>query len=224
MPRPLRIVPGGVAYHVLNRANLGLPLFTEPADYEGFEAVLGRALERRPMRLLSYCVMPNHWHLVLWPEEDGALSSWVAWLTKTHTQRWHTAHGTTGSGHLYQGRFRSFPVQHDDHLLSVCRYVEHNPLRAGLVERPQDWRWSSLWRRSQGSDAGLTPWPVAAPEDQLAWLNTPPTEAELTALRQCAQRGQPYGQPDWTADMAARLGLDVTFRSRGRPRREPKSS
>jgi putative transposase len=85
------------------------------------------------MRILAYCVIPNHFHLVLWPHQDGALSEFMRWLTMTHTQRWHAAHQTAGTGPMYQGRFKSFPVQSDDHFYSVCRNVEPNPLRAKLV-------------------------------------------------------------------------------------------
>jgi putative transposase len=149
MPRAPRIDIGGVAYHVLNRAVAARRLFKEAGDYQSFERVLAEAQARSPVRLFSYCVMPTHWHLVLAPETDGGLSAFMAWLTMTHTQRWHTHHGSVGTGHLYQGRFKSFPIQEDDHFLAVCRYVERNPLRAGLVRRAEDWQWGSLWRRTQ---------------------------------------------------------------------------
>jgi putative transposase len=222
MPRSLRHCPGGTVFHVLNRANLRLPLFEHPGDFRAFEAVLEQAQERTGTRVLAYCVMPNHWHLVLWPETDGEVSAMVGWLTLTHTQRWHAAHETVGTGHLYQGRFKSFPVQDDAHLLTVCRYVERNPLRAGLVARAQDWQWSSLWRRGSG-DAGsrslLAEWPVARPADWLTWVNEPPSEAETGAIRRSAQRGQPFGDATWTAAAVARLGLAATFRRPGRPRK-----
>ena len=112
-----------------------MTIFEKPEDYDAFERVLEEAVERTEMRLLAYCVMPNHWHLVVWPREDGELSRFTGWLTLTHTQRWHAHRHTTGSGHLYQGRFKSFPVQDDEHFLTVCRYVERNALRANLVER-----------------------------------------------------------------------------------------
>lgn len=131
------MAPGGLVYHVLNRANGRLPIFEKNEDYEAFERVLAQAVQRVDIRLLAYCVMPNHWHLVLWPRVDGDLSRFVGWLTLTHTQRWHAHRHTTGSGHLYQGRFKSFPVQTDEHFLAVCRYVERNPLRAGLVSRAE---------------------------------------------------------------------------------------
>jgi putative transposase len=150
MGRPLRAAPGELVYHVLNRANGRQRLFEHDGDYAAFERVLHEARERVAMRLLAYCVMPNHWHLVLWPYRDGDLSRFLGWLTLTHTQRWHAYRQTVGTGHLYQGRFKSFVVQTDDHLLSVCRYVERNAVRAGLVERAEAWRWSSLWPANAG--------------------------------------------------------------------------
>ena len=124
-------------YHVLNRANARMTIFHKPDDYAAFERVLAEAVERTKTRLLAYCLMPNHWHLVVWPEKDGELSRFTGWLTLTHTQRWHAHRHTTGSGHLYQGRFKSFPLQDDAHFFTVCRYVERNALRANLVGAPR---------------------------------------------------------------------------------------
>jgi REP element-mobilizing transposase RayT len=97
MGRPLRAAPGGLVYHVLNRANGRQCLFEEDGDYAAFERVLGEAQQRIPMRILAYCVMPNHWHLVLWPYRDGDLSRFMNWLTLTHTQRWHAHRQTVGT-------------------------------------------------------------------------------------------------------------------------------
>src|ERR1700722_12938967 len=147
MGRRVRRAFGGELYHALNRAAARYRMLRTEKDFAAMERVLEEALERVPTRLLSYCLMRTHWHLVLWPREDGELSTFMNWLTLTHTQRWRHAHHTVGYGSLYQGRFKSFPIQRDQHLLSVCRYVERNPLRAGAVERAEDWRWSSLWHR-----------------------------------------------------------------------------
>ena len=128
-----------------------------------FERVLDEAVARTGIRLLSYCVMRNHWHLVVWPEVDGQLSKFVGWLTLTHTQRWHAHRQSAGLGHLYQGRFKSFPIQNDEHFLTVCRYVERNPLRANLVRHAEEWRWSSLYRWHRGTaeqKSLLARWPV----------------------------------------------------------------
>src|SRR5437016_13622122 len=124
--------------------------------------------------------MPNHWHLVLWPQRDGELSEFLRWLTVTHTQRWHAHRHTAGTGPLYQGRFKSFPIQADDHLLAVCRYVERNALRAGLVPRAEQWRWGSLWHRVHGRDAGfLSAGPTALPARWVRHVNEPQSTAEV---------------------------------------------
>jgi len=209
-------------YHVLNRANARLPLFQKDGDYEAFERVLAEAIGRYDVPLLAYCLMPNHWHLVVWPRGDGDLSRFMGWLTLTHTQRWHAHYHTVGAGHAYQGRFKSFPVQEDGHLWAVCRYVERNALRAGLVRRAEEWRWCSLWRRERGGDEerrllseGPSPWPTG----WVGWVNAPRSEGELAALRRCVTRGRPYGEDAWVAGTATRLGLETTLRSRGRPRK-----
>src|SRR5208283_908834 len=147
MGRPKRADDGDLIYHVLNRANARMTIFEKDHDYEAFERILEEAVERTRTRLLAYCLMPDHWHLIVWPRQDGELSRFVGWLTLTHTQRWHAHRHNAGTGHLYQGRFKSFPVQEDEHLRVLCRYVERNPLAASLVKRSEDWRWSSLWRR-----------------------------------------------------------------------------
>lgn len=227
MGRPLRAAAGGLIYHVLNRANGRQALFEKPGDYEAFERVLGAARAHFRIRILAYCVMPNHWHLVLWPRHDGELSAVMAWVTLTHTQRWHAHHRSAGAGHLYQGRFKSFPVQGDEHFLTVCRYVERNALRAGLVVRAEEWRWSSLWRRTQGNQATrawLSPWPADRPPHWLTWVNEPQTDAELEALRTSVQRGRPYGAELWVRRTAGKLGLERTLRPRGRPPMRGKSA
>ncbi|MBK8270429.1 MAG: transposase [Planctomycetes bacterium] len=175
MPRRLRQAPGGIAYHVLNRANGRAAIFRRPEDFDAFERVLALAMERHRMRLLTYCLMSNHWHLVLFPREDGDLSRFMQWLTVTHVRRRHAHRRTDGHGHLYQGRFKSFPIQADAHLLTVCRYVERNPLRAGMVKRAEAWRWSGLrrWLENDGEPVKLAQWPVDRARGWLACVNRP---------------------------------------------------
>jgi putative transposase len=221
MPRRPRHAPGGLVYHVLNRAVARLALFEKDADYEAFERVIAEALEKHPTRLLGYVVMPNHWHFVVWPRADGELTDFVRWLTHTHVMRWHTHFGTRGTGHLYQGRFKSFPVQTDDHFYTLMRYVERNPKRAELVEHAQEWRWSSLWRRTAGGESlsPLHPWPLPLPSDWTRLVNRPQTEAEVAAIRNSIQRSAPFGSTPWQNRTAKRLGLEWTLRARGRPRK-----
>jgi putative transposase len=219
------MAPGGYVYHVLNRANGKCQIFASNGDYRAFEAVLAEVQERVPMRILAWCLMPNHWHLLLWPRNDGDLTSYVGLVSLIHAQRWHAYRATAGSGHLYQGRFKSFVVQHDAHFLTVCRYVEANALRARLVQRAQDWRWGSLWRSELGRAAHpprLEAWPLSRPSDWTSYVNECAKPAELDAIRRCARRGSPYGSPDWAFSTAVELGLESTLRPRGRPRREEK--
>lgn len=221
MPRRPRLAPGDLAYHVLNRRVGRLPLFDKPADYAAFEKILAEAYERFRMRLTAYCLMPNHWHLLLWPRRDGELSEVLRWITVTHTQRWHAHHHSAGTGPVYQGRFKSFPVQTDEHFLTVARYVERNALRAKLVAKAEAWRWSSLWRRTQGeakATAWLSDWPVAVPRDWVARVNRADMRSELEALRTCVQRGRPYGEEAWVRRLCRRCGLESTLRPPGRPK------
>lgn len=225
MPRPLRTAPGGYVYHVLNRANGKRRIFEHDRDYLAFVDVLAETLERVPMRILAWCVMPNHWHLLLWPRQDGELSNYMRLVTLTHTQRRHAHRASAGTGHLYQGRFKSFVVQGDTHFLTVSRYVEANAFRGGLVGRAENWRWGSLWRVQHGKTdqpPPLHPWPVPRPNDWLAYVNEPADSVETGALRSCAQHGRPYGDENWVQMTAEQLGLQCTLRPRGRPSKEKK--
>jgi putative transposase len=198
-------------------------MFRKDVDFEAFERVMVEAHQRQHIRVLSYCVMSNHWHFIVWPEHDGQLTDFFRRLAQTHAVRWRVAHRTVGYGHLYQGRFQSFPVQSDDHLLSVLRYVERNPLSAGLVEKAQMWQWGSLWARVHGEAAIkglLSPWPVERPANWTARVNAPLTAKELGRLRVSIERGQPYGGDGWVRQTVKQLGLEHTVRPEGRPRKE----
>jgi putative transposase len=197
-------------------------MFRKDADFEAFERVMVETHLRQPLRILSYSVLSNHWHFVAWPQEDGQLTDYFRRLAHTHAMRWRVSHRTVGYGHLYQGRFKSFPVQSDDHLLSLLRYVERNPLSAGLVERAQLWRWGSLWSRGNGEEAMktlLSPWPVDRPSNWVARVNTPLTAKELDRVRLSIERGRPYGSDDWVKQTVTELGLEHTVRREGRPRK-----
>ena len=220
MARAPRVDVGGLAYHALNRANQGITLFEHPGDYEAFKAVVVEACLLFPMRILTYCLMPNHWHFVLWPFEDGDLATFFHWLTLTHTRRWHAFQGADGRGHLYQGRFKSIVVEEDEHLLTVCRYVERNPVRAQLAEHAADWRWGAAWQRDHPNEPGAIPlsaWPLERPPNWLEWVDRPQTQRELDALRVCIRRSRPFGSDTWCDRTAERYGLETTLRPRGRP-------
>jgi len=223
MGRTRRVSTGDFVYHVLNRATARSKIFHSPADYQAFERILIDARNRFDMRILAYCLMPNHWHMALWPRKDDDLSRFTGWLTLTHTQRWHACRRTTGEGHLYQGRFKSFMIESDTHLLQVCRYVERNALRANLVERAEHWRWCSLWHRHHRTNQAtelLDHWPVRFPGNWTELVNQPQSNEELNALRNCIIRGQPFGSTTWLSNIVESYDLQSTMRARGRP---PKS-
>lgn len=221
MPRTARASVGGICYHVINRGNGRAEVFHDSPDYQAFEALFAPACERLPMRLLAYCLMPNHFHLVLWPRGDGDLGRWMQWQMTSHVRRYHRLRGS--SGHVWQGRFKAFPIQKDDHLLTVLRYVEQNPGRARLVPAAEQWRWSSAYWCGRRSRPGwLSPWPLPRPRGWLARVNQPQTQQELAALRLSVNRGAPFGDLGWTRRVAARLGLESSLRPRGRPRKQPK--
>lgn len=222
MPRRPRYCPPGPAYHVLNRAVARLAMFEQPADYDAFERVMLEAHARTPLAILGYAIMSNHWHFVVLPNRDDQITEFFRWLTHTHTMRWHAHHRTVGTGHLYQGRFKSFPIQRDGHLLDVLRYIEANPLRAKMVKRAEDWRFGSLWRRENGAASRLlASWPVDRPANWVRWVNDPPPSDQIKQIRTSIVRGRPFGDERFIARTAVRLSLQYTLRERGRPRLKP---
>lgn len=220
MPRAPRITAGSQYYHVLNRANRRAQCFETARDYEAFEAILADAVARTRMRLLSYVVMPNHWHLVIHPRRDGDISRFMQWLQQVHAQRWNTFRGVIGAGHLYQGRYKSFLIQNDAHLLNVLRYVEANPVKAGLVDDGRRWRWGAMHRRAQGATAApgaLHAWPVRRPSGWTGLVNGPEDEAASAAIRAAISKGTPYGDAGWIDRVSRRYGVESLTRPRGRP-------
>jgi putative transposase len=223
MPRLARTDIGGYVYHVLNRANARVQIFDTDTDYKQFEAILEEAIEKFDTRLLAYCIMPNHWHLVLYPKDDGDMGNFMSWLTNTHTRRWHTEKGTIGHGHLYQGRYKSFLCQKDCHFLTLVRYVERNAKKANLVDkRAENWKWSSVWRRKYGTIEQkklLARWPVDIPQHYLDTLNEPQTKEEEQALDRATEKGTPFGSDIWVERTVTKFGLEQTLREVGRPKK-----
>jgi putative transposase len=217
MPRTLRSSAGNLCYHIINRGNGGMGVFGEDEDFSAFIDLLSGRSDRMPMRVAAYCVMPDHFHLVVWPKIDGELSRWMQWLMTAQVRRHHQRHGT--SGHLWQGRFKAFPVQKDDHLLDVLRYVERNPVRAGLVKRAGDWPWSSHANpRTAEGERPVRATPVALPADWSKFVALAESPDDLDAIRRSVNRGAPYGKEKWIQKTAGRLGLESTLNPLGRPR------
>jgi len=221
MGRAPRVDVGNEIYHVLNRANARMGIFNKDEDFEAFEKILEEANKKYSVGILVYCLMPNHWHFILRPEKGGDLNKFMQWLTLTHTQRWHAHYHLVGHGHLYQGRYKSFLIQKDEHFLQVASYVERNALRAGLVKEAQDWKWSSLQRRERGTlkeKELLAPWPTPISENYLDYINRPEPEKELELIRESIAKNRPFGEISWVDKMINKFGLEMTLRRPGRPK------
>ncbi len=210
-------------YHVLNRAAGRTVFMRSEKDFQAFQRILIHAHEREPLPILAYCLMGNHWHFVVHQKQQGQMARFFRWLTLTHAVRWRVAHKSVGEGPLYQGRFKSFPVQRGGRMLEVLRYVERNALSAGLVKGAEEWPWSSLYVRAKGPEELrkiLSSWPGGEPSGWLDYVNEPITPRELERLEVSERRGRPYGEERWVLRTVKEHGLEFTVRSEGRPRKE----
>ncbi|RKY07476.1 MAG: hypothetical protein DRP56_05635 [Planctomycetota bacterium] len=222
MGRPKRITLGGYVYHVLNRANGRLRIFKKDDDFTAFEKILIEGIKRFEIRLCGYCLMGNHWHLLLWPRHDGDLSSFMRWITLTHVQRFHAAHGTIGIGHLYQGRYKIFPVQDNAYYATALRYIEANPVRAEIVQDAADWLGSSYAvRQGRQSPLELSEGPFAIPADWTKQIHRRINPKAAEAIAKSINRNGPLGDSEWTQQTAKKMNLESTLRKRGRPKKVP---
>ena len=219
MPRIHRVCPPGLAQHVINRGNNRRTIFHKSGDYQAFLRLLADVQAEIPMPLLTYCIMPNHFHLIVLPPSASSLSAYMRRLMNAHVRQYHQHYETCGTGHIYQGRFRNFSIQTDGHLLNAWKYVEGNALRAGLVRRAEHWRWSSLAAADGLERPRLCEAPVERPALWLDWVNDGFDDEELKRLRRSVKRGSPYGDEAWTDRIAKSHGLEFTLHSVGRPRR-----
>jgi putative transposase len=228
MGRPLRPVADGLVYHAINRGNNRGRVFIAAVDYRAFVHALAQTQLRYPFRLYGYCLMSNHFHLLLGPAEGQSISRILQSLTVAHTWRYHRRH--TSSGHVWQGRFKSPVIQTDEHALTVLRYIEGNPLRAGMVKDLADYPWSSYHCHALGQSNplveqlpcwnGLGATEPARQAYWRTWIHTPLSERELTALRRSVVSGVPFGSSTWVEKAEKMLGLrKPSGRPRGRPRK-----
>jgi putative transposase len=218
-------------YHAINRGNnRAAAIFFAPKDYITFLKALEQTQRRYPFRLFGYCLMTNHFHLLLSPDHGQSISRILQSLSVAHTWHYHKAQGTVG--HIWQGRFKSPVIEEDDHALTVLRYVEANPLRARMVSNLASYPWSSYRVHGMGrTDPLVTRLPVwdtlgkqdAARESYWRqWVHTPITEPELAAVRRSVVSGRPFGSPSWSERIAALLGICLDEPKRGRPKKPVK--
>lgn len=218
MPRIARGLADGYIYHVLNRGNSKQEIFRKSHDYNVFIDRIKEAKSNYPIKIFAYCLMPTHFHIVVLAVKAEGLSKWMQWLMTSHVRRYHKHYGTRG--HVWEGRFKSFIIQKDNHLLTVLRYVEGNPVRAGLVKLAKDWPWSSHRESINEKPHFLIDEPpIELPQDWARYVNEPLTVKELAELSESVSRGSPYGLPTWQIDVSIELGLESTLRPRGRPKK-----
>lgn len=216
MPRVARGLVDGFTYHVLNRGNGRQVVFHKDKDYAIFVSLMKEATDRIPLSVYAYCLMPNHFHLVVMPLEAENLSRWMQWLMTSHVRRYHRHYCT--SGHVWQGRFKSFIVKQDNHLLNLLKYVEGNPVRAGFATLARDWQWSSHRTRiGETQSVLLSDLPLELPEDWGRVVDEPIPGKELDQLRKCVRRQAPYGDPKWQVEICKEYDLESTIRPIGRP-------
>jgi putative transposase len=182
MPRIARKVDDEGIYHILNRGNGRQRVFHKDGDYMAFLKLLGQMKELYGIGLYAYCLMPNHFHLLVKATQGEELSRAMQWFMTTHVRRYHLHYRS--SGHLWQGRFKDFEVQGDEYFLTVARYIEGNPVRAELVETAVNWVWSShRGRCGLQKDLLIEPLPVSWVGDWTQYVDTPLTPAELAKVR-----------------------------------------
>jgi putative transposase len=155
----------GTIVHAFNRAVERRTIFHEPGDYDAFVAMLEQGSTKGLVRIFGYCVMPNHWHLMLQAQVDDGISVFMKWLTAKHVKRYRKFHETVGYGHLYQGRFKSPVIEGEEHFLTTMRYVEANAAAAGLAPAAHDWPWSSAFERRAKHRSILSDPPQPLPDD-----------------------------------------------------------
>ena len=205
MPRPLRITPPGVPFHVLNRGNEKRKLFWTSRDYADFIRLLEESTTRFAIAYLAYSLMPNHWHLVAVGSTDRAISDALHWVTGSHACDLRRRTGTVGLGHVYQSRFHSFAIGSRYHLLNVIRYVEANARRANLVELAEDWRWSSLWDRPREATRVLSPLSFELPPDWVDLVNRSPSPRLTRRLLESIEQERPYGPSQWVKRLTSQM-------------------
>ena len=221
MPRQARVDIAGEVYHVINRANARTLIFETVGDYQAVLGSLEETLKNIPLDIFSFCIMSNHWHFAVKPKVDGDMGRFFGKFTQKLTQRWHKYHQTVGSGHLFQGRFKSFLVQTDPYFIRLMKYIEANPLRAGLVSKAEEWRWGSLFLRLNNQEQAsiiMSPWPVDMPSDYLQLVNQPLGKVFLDQVRGSVIRGRPLGKDEWVTNKVNEYGLECSLREPHRPK------
>jgi len=201
-PRTRRFAPIDFAHHVINRGNERRRIFFADRDYETFLRLMWYAKERHPVEVFGVCLMPNHFHALMRPRAAGALSAYWQWVLGCYACDLRSTTNTLGYGHVFQRRFWNRGIEDRRHFLAVLRYIEANPVRAGLTNRAEQWRWGSAALRHTSRGFLLDPLPFVLPDDWIEIVNSPQPFADLDAIRNPEPRGRPVKSQSGPQDEA----------------------
>ncbi len=217
MPRIARGETAGGIYHVINRGNMRMQVFDDAEDYRYFLELLKTGMKKERVELHAYCLMPNHFHLLLVPQKEGSLSRFMQWVMTSHVRYYHKKNKT--SGHVWQGRYKSFLVEQESYYITLIRYIEANASRAKLVKQAEAWEYGSLHDRASNNTGMIHEPLMTLPDNWIEYVNERINPHELETIRNSVNRQAPLGEASWQEEIAIKYGLLSTLRSRGRPKK-----
>lgn len=214
MPRLARIVVPGVPHHVTQRGNRKEQTFFNDEDYALYRSLLGEAAKKAGAEVWAYVLMPNHVHAIVVPKDEDGLRQTFADAHRRYTNHINKRNGWTG--HLWQGRFGSMAID-GDQVVNAAKYISLNPVRAKLVKKPEDWKWSSVAAHLAGKDDELvTVKPLLDQVPDFAnFVHEPADDALFADLRRSEKTGRPVGSSDWMTAMERQVGRPIVLRKRG---------
>jgi putative transposase len=221
MPRRARIVGPGYPHHIIQRGNNREKVFLDKEDYEKYLSLLETYSEKKETSILAYCLMPNHVHLLVRPSEDDGLAKMMQGITLCYTQYFNKKNERTGR--LWECRYHSTVVDEERYLWAVCRYIENNPLRARIVRKPEGYPYSSAKAHILGKKDPLLR-EVLLDKRELGeykkFMKIEEDKLLQEEIRHQTRSGRPLGDVDFLETLLERLGCNLCFRPKGRPRKE----
>lgn len=219
MPRIARGLADNQIYHIINRGNRREAVFHDNYDYEKFLKLLIESKEKYAVKIYAYCLMPNHFHLVIYTKYADSLSQAMHWISSSYVRYYNKRYNI--SGHLWQGRYKSFIVQEDSYLLVLLKYVEANPKRARIVKDCIDYKYSSANNRIKNNENLITDEvPILLPDDWYTYINSDEKITDIESIRNCINRQAPLGDKNWKYMVSKKYNLESTINPRGRPKKE----
>jgi putative transposase len=226
MARQPRLSLPSYPHHVIQRGNNRQPIFFEPKDYEVFLDCLRAAKQKCHARLYAYVLMTNHIHLLVEPEREGDLGRFMQSVGRRYVRYINDTYERTGT--LWEGRFKSAIVSRDEYLIACSRYIELNPVRAGMVRHPREYRWSSFHGRAMGRPDNLLDedaWYITLGDNPQAraavyahWLEDSVSDNEWDRIRTATQQGRVVGSDAFQEEIGSQVGRRLAGETRGRPR------